>query len=376
MGKLEDQGWDVCLCKGGMELQDRNGGLFADIVKTNKVYPVELRLVASGAGLAGWTTDSGEGESTYQELLGRLGKVAMTATARGGSGPKASLWTWHCRLGHLSFKTIVELAQEGASGLEITDIPARIPGLDACFACVAAKMVHLPHKEGRSHATEYLERVYIDIAGPMHIPSARGRLYLYVAVDDYTCAIYTRLLFLKSDVPEAFKAFRAAAENESGKQLCKVMTNNTRELSMGEMRDICERDGIKLRMTVPYHPASNGVAERAIEVLTAAARAMLHDAGLPQILWAEAFSIVTYLRNRTPTRALDGLTPFELLYSMKPDLVDLRTFGAPCTIAEPSARLKKLDDRAKFCVFVGYKYGGGGYRVWDPERGVMGRNFL
>jgi len=66
MGKLKDQGWDVRLRKGGMELRDRNGGLFADIVKMNKVYLVELRLVASGAGLAGWTTGSGEGELTYQ----------------------------------------------------------------------------------------------------------------------------------------------------------------------------------------------------------------------------------------------------------------------------------------------------------------------
>ena len=56
---------------------------------------------------------------------------------------------------------------------------------------------------------------------------------------------------------------------------------------------------------------------------------------------------------------------------MKPDLADLRAFGASCAIAEPSARLKKLDDRARFCVFVGYKYGGGGYRVWDPEREVV-----
>jgi len=225
--------------------------------------------------------------------------------------------------------------------------------------------------EGRSHATEYLKWVYINIVGPMHVPSAGGRLYLYIAVDNYTHAVYTRPLFLKSEAPEVFKAFRAATENESGKRLCEVMTNNACELSMGEMRNICERDGIKLRTTVLYHPAPNGVAERAIEVLPAAARAMLHDAGLPQILWAEAFSTATYLRNRTLTRALDGLTPFELLYGMKPDLADLHMFGAPCTIAEPSARLKKLDDRASFCVFVGYKYSGGSYHVWDPEREVV-----
>ena len=147
------------------------------------------------------------------------------------------------------FKTVVESAQGGASGVEITDLPARIPGLDACSACVVAKMVHLPLKEGRSRATKYLERLHVNIAGPMHVPSARGSLYLYVAVDDYTHAVYTQPLFFKSEAPEAFKAFRAATENGSGKGLCEVMTDNACELLMGEMRDICKHD-----LTVLYHP--------------------------------------------------------------------------------------------------------------------------
>jgi len=113
----------------------------------------------------------------------------------------------------------------------------------------------------------------------MHVPSARGRLYLYVAVDDYTHAVYTWLLFFKSEVPEAFKAFRAATENGSGKRLCEVMTDNARKLLMGKMCDICECNSIKLHWTVPYHPVLNGVAKRAIGVLTTAARAMLHNAG-------------------------------------------------------------------------------------------------
>ena len=51
--------------------------------------------------------------------------------------------------------------------------------------------------------------------------------------------------------------------------------------------------------------------------------------------------------------------------------MDLRAFGAPCAIVEPSEKLRKLDDHARMCVFVGYKYGGGGYRVWDPRRSVV-----
>ena len=45
----------------------------------------------------------------------------------------------------------------------ITHVPAKIPGLDACVACVVGKSVHLPHKEGGGRASEYLERVHIDM---------------------------------------------------------------------------------------------------------------------------------------------------------------------------------------------------------------------
>ena len=257
------------------------------------------------------------------------------------------------------------------SGTVITDVPAKVPGLNVCAACVARKSVHLPHKEGRGRASEYLERVHIHIASPMPIASAGSREYVYVVMDGHTRAVYTRPLCLKSEAVEAFKVFKAAAENESGKKIRKIMTDNARELSMREMREICERDGIKLNTTVPYHPASNGVAERTIGVLTNTVRAMPHDAGLPKSLWAEAFSTAMYVRNRTPTKALDGCTPYEMLYDVKPDLAHLCAFSAPCAIVSPSEKLRKLDDRASMCVFVGYKYGGGGYRVWDPRRSIM-----
>ena len=136
---------------------------------------------------------------------------------------------------------------------------------------------------------------------------------------------------------------------------------------MGEMREICERDGIKLHTLVRYSLESNGVAERTIGVLTKAVRAMLHDSGLPKFLWAEAFNTATYVHNRTPMRALGGRMPYEVLYGVKPDVSHLHAFGAPCAIVELNEKLRKLDDRVSMCFFVGYKYEGG-YRVWDPKR--------
>jgi len=51
-----------------------------------------------------------------------------------------------------------------------------------------------------------------------------------------------------------------------------------------------------------------------IGVLTNAVRAMLHDSGLPQILWVEVYNAATYVHNRTPTR---GRTLYEVLYGAK-----------------------------------------------------------
>ena len=91
---------------------------------------------------------------------------------------------------------------------------------------------------------------------------------------------------------------------------------------------------MKISTMVPYHPASNGIAKHTIRVLTSSVRTMLTDSGLPKSLWAEAFNTATYVQNSTLTRVLDGCTPYDMVYSVKPDLTDLRAFSAPCAIVE------------------------------------------
>ena len=66
----------------------------------------------------------------------------------------------------------------------------------------------------------------------MQVKSAGGREYEYIAVDDYTHAVYTRPLRLKSETPEAFKTFKAVAENETQKWMREMMTDSARQLCM------------------------------------------------------------------------------------------------------------------------------------------------
>ena len=67
--------------------------------------------------------------------------------------------------------------------------------------------------------------------------------------------------------------FKAVAENQSGKRIQKVMTDNIQELCTGEMRKLGEHEGTKLHAMVPYHSASNGSAKHAIGALTSAVQA-------------------------------------------------------------------------------------------------------
>ena len=115
-GKLESQGWGIRLKDGSMELRDRRGDLFAVVSKVNNVYPMELTVIAPGSVIAAWMNDRGSKEPTHQEIDARLNEFAMVATAKGGKGSEVSLLTWHCRLGHLSFKAVVDLSRSGHYG--------------------------------------------------------------------------------------------------------------------------------------------------------------------------------------------------------------------------------------------------------------------
>ena len=152
LGKLESQGWSVRLANGSMELWDKCGKLFAVVNRVNNVFPSRLTIVAPDTEFAAWMSDGPSEDQVHRDTVKRLDDYALVATAKGGHGEDASLMTWHRRLGHPSFKAVLDLAKSGVSGMTVTDVPAVVPGLDSCAACVAGKAVHLPHKEGRASA--------------------------------------------------------------------------------------------------------------------------------------------------------------------------------------------------------------------------------
>jgi len=75
---------------------------------------------------------------------------------------------------------------------------------------------------------------------------------------------------------------------------------------------------------------------------------------------------VTYLKNRSPTTALDNITPYEAWHGKKPDLSYLHTFGCIAYHHVEGAR-RKLDDKSLKCQFLGYE-GANQFRLWNGKK--------
>ena len=95
------------------------------------------------------------------------------------------------------------------------------------------------------------------------------------------------------------------------------------------------------------------------------ARSMLSGVGIAQELWVEALNIAKYLLNMSPSSTLVDMTPHELWSGKKPLVSHLKVFGCNAFVHVPKEKRSKLDEKAVKCIFIGYKEGMKGYKIWD-----------
>jgi hypothetical protein len=111
--------------------------------------------------------------------------------------------------------------------------------------------------------------------------------------------------------------------------------------------------------------------ERRNQTLVGAARSMLKAKSLPGWFWGEAIMTAVYVLNRTMTKGNGGKTPYELVNGVTPAVHHLRTFGCVAHVKHAASHLKKLDDRSRPMIFVGYEPGSKAYRAYDPGTGQV-----
>jgi hypothetical protein len=83
---------------------------------------------------------------------------------------------------------------------------------------------------------------------------------------------------------------------------------------------------------------------------------------MPKILWAEALNYATWLKNRLPSQATPGKTPYELVNNSKPNLALAHEFGTPVYVHVTTGG--KLEAKAEEAIFVGVDQESKGYQIW------------
>jgi hypothetical protein len=162
------------------------------------------------------------------------------------------------------------------------------------------------------------------------------------------------------------KDIQMRAEGESGFKLKALHTDRGGEFTVTKFVDYCAVEGVHRQHTAPYNPQQNGVVEPRNETVVATARSMLKAKGLPGWFWSEAVNAVVYVLNRCPTKSIDGMTPFEAWHGREPVVHHLRTFGCIVYVQNTTPHLKKLEDRGRKMIFVGYESGSKAYCAYDP----------
>ena len=97
---------------------------------------------------------------------------------------------------------------------------------------------------------------------------------------------------------------------------------------------------------------------------------LLHASGLPKFLWGEAARHVVWLKNRTPTKVLDGLTPYEVAFRQKPDLSCIREWGSEAYVK--TKQKNKLEEQVNKVRWMGIDdKSENAYQVYWPLKQIV-----
>ena len=93
---------------------------------------------------------------------------------------------------------------------------------------------------------------------------------------------------------------------------------------------------------------------------------MLNDVGLSQDYQEKVIDTTCYVVNKSSKSALVDKTPYEAWVGKSTSLGHLRVFGWDSFVHIPKERRQNLDSKSEKYIFIGYKDGVKGYKLWNP----------
>lgn len=255
--------------------------------------------------------------------------------------------------------------QKGAvKDLKIKELPNENP---FCAGCVYGKQHRLefPKNNDKIRLSTPGRLFHADLCGYMTTESLGGAKYFLLLMDD--CSRYSFIYLLKdeTEVLMNLNQFYVDVQSDGHRVEC-LRTDGGREFCNELVKNFLLSRNIQHQVTTPRAPEQNGFIERQNRTVLDSARAMLYARDLPIFLWAEAANTAVYMKYRTASATLNGMTPYEIWFGIKPSLSNLKIFGSECYVHVPKEQRTKWDAKSIKCMMVGYSEGNKAYRVYDP----------
>ena len=105
--------------------------------------------------------------------------------------------------------------------------------------------------------------------------------YALTFIDYFSRYCWVHFMKHKSEVFGLFKVFKALVENQCGRKLKALRSDNGGEYVKNVFINYCADAGIHMQHSIPYTPQQNGVAERKNRSLKEMATCMMEAKTLP-----------------------------------------------------------------------------------------------
>ncbi|THH19984.1 hypothetical protein EUX98_g8666 [Antrodiella citrinella] len=380
---VKGAGTGTLLGRGTVKVIFRNGTTFFPALLTDVLHvpSIDYNLISLGRLTNADMSYFGKGDNItiYKNSVavcigkkdGHLYRLSIVPTPRPATilpvTTPRTWYEWHRTLGHLNIQQLKQLySSSHSTGMHVDHTS------DAnftCEDCIQAKHTITPTPKISRDPVQYKnfgDLFYLDVWGKSPIASLQGNVYFALFIDAATRFAFIFFMKQRDQIVQRIEEFQALLDNQYHTSITILRVDNAPELTDGVVRAWCNAHGVIIQTSTPYSPALQGSVERQNRVIAERGRAMLFSSKLPSFLWQEAFSYVIYLRNRSPTRALDGDTPFHALTRRLPDLTNIREFGTRLWALIPSPRQTKLTPKSEPYQFTGISEHSAGYRYFVP----------
>lgn len=159
--------------------------------------------------------------------------------------------------------------------------------------------------------------------------------------------------------------FKQLVEKQLGVSIKAIRSDGGSEYANKNMRNLCEKYGMRHEKSAPYSSQQNGVSERMNRTIIEKVRCLLYDAKLTKGFWGEALSAAVDIINVLPNRSIENKSPNELWLGKKPDVSHFKVFGSKAMIMIPQQKRKKLDKKSMTCILLRRADDAKAYRVYD-----------